>query len=148
MAIEKPCNTCKLSKPLEEFTVRKVNRDGRTNVCKLCHNQMQHERRVANPVKSKRQSYNFHLKARYGLTLDELEDMIRRQQGLCAICCCPPTPSEIAYRPMSQGLNVDHDHATGRVRMLLCMRCNTMLGGAQDDVDILKRAIEYLHDHR
>ena len=53
-----------------------------------------------------------HLKHRYGITLEDFNQMLLEQEGLCAIC-----------RTQSK-LNVDHDHETGRVRGLLCKRCN------------------------
>jgi DNA-directed RNA polymerase subunit M/transcription elongation factor TFIIS len=147
MAIEKPCRVCKLVKPLEDFSPRKANRDGRTNVCRPCHNEYRLERRVLDS-ESRRKGYSHHLKARYGLTLEELEAMIERQNGLCEICHQLPTPEQMAYRKTSQGLNVDHDHETGKVRSLLCTPCNTMLGAARDSTDILKWGIEYLYEHR
>jgi hypothetical protein len=41
-------------------------------------------------------------------------------------------------------LAVDHDHRTGRIRKLLCVRCNNILGFAADDIALLEKAIEYL----
>lgn len=73
-------------------------------------------------------------KMRYGITLDEYETMLQRQNGVCAIC----KNGSLCY------LTVDHDHATGMVRGLLCKSCNTMLGLAGDSVLILKSAEAYL----
>ncbi len=44
-------------------------------------------------------------------------------------------------------MSVDHDHATGKNRGLLCTNCNKVLGHAKDDVTILRRAIAYLEAH-
>jgi len=78
------------------------------------------------------------LKSRYGLTLHEYDDMLEAQGGVCAICgeeC-----------PQNERLSVDHDHETGRVRGLLCVNCNHMLGSAKDSTDTLAQAIEYLKE--
>ena len=61
--------------------------------------------------------------------------MVTAQEGLCLICQKQPT---------KRGLFVDHDHATGRVRGLLCHRCNLVLGHAQDNTEVLLSAITYL----
>mgnify|MGYP001561248016 CR=1 FL=1 len=55
----------------------------------------------------------------YGLTLDEYEVMFQGQQGRCFVCGAPPKTRRLA---------VDHSHATGKVRALLCPSCNLALG--------------------
>lgn len=63
-------------------------------------------------------------------------DQLREAQGnLCAIC----------HRPQAFALGVDHDHATGRIRGLLCRNCNQGLGYFADDPERLLRAISYLN---
>jgi hypothetical protein len=61
--------------------------------------------------------------------------LLDKQGGVCAICGGPPAGS---------GLHVDHDHKTGRIRGLLCMHCNLMLGYARDNPDILKKGMAFL----
>ncbi len=61
----------------------------------------------------------------YGLSLDDYEAMLARQQGCCALCGRRPWPG----RP----LQVDHDHQTGRVRGLLCGVCNSTLTRFEDE---------------
>jgi 5-methylcytosine-specific restriction endonuclease McrA len=56
---------------------------------------------------------------KYGITESDYEAMLQRQRGLCAVCGEPPGQKR---------LHVDHDHATGRVRELLCTPCNTLAG--------------------
>ena len=78
-----------------------------------------------------------HLTDRYGITTEQYETMLRDQHGACAIC--ERVPDEI--------LRVDHDHVTGRVRALLCRKCNTGIGFLGDSVPTLTKALMYLRLH-
>lgn len=94
--------------------------------------------------KGKRVKRDAHLRRRYGLPFGEFDRMLAEQNGLCAICGGPP----VARRDGQEArLHLDHCHATGRVRALLCMRCNQMLGSCRDDAAILRKGIEYLEKH-
>ena len=77
-----------------------------------------------------------HYMKTYGLTLQEYGDMLLDQGGGCAICDSPPTEGG--------KLVVDHDHATGAVRGLLCGTCNSGIGMLKDDPRLLASAIMYL----
>jgi hypothetical protein len=72
---------------------------------------------------------------RYGLSAEDYRQMLERQGGLCAICL---------QAPHGYALHIDHCHATGRVRGLLCRKCNMAIGLFADNPDRLQRAIEYL----
>lgn len=74
------------------------------------------------------------MKTRYGVTVEEYAEILRSQDGVCAIC----------HQPCSTGksLAVDHDHETGRVRGLLCRRCNRGIG--HFNLDTLKAAVVYM----
>ena len=78
-----------------------------------------------------------HLKVAFGITLAEYDEMAERQGHVCAICGEPE-------RRHHGKLSVDHDHATGRVRGLLCNACNVALGRMDDDPDRLEKAAAYL----
>ena len=78
------------------------------------------------------------LKFNFGITLDEYETMLAQQAGVCAICKAPPETSYCGT------LAVDHDHDTGKVRGLLCTRCNTALGSLRDSPEMLRAAANYL----
>lgn len=82
--------------------------------------------------------------ARYGLTVDEWQAMVDRQDNRCAICGSPPTPGT---GPSTQRLHIDHDHRTGKNRALLCNNCNRGLGWFKDDPEQLDRAAAYLRFH-
>jgi hypothetical protein len=87
--------------------------------------------RAANEEKVRNDRYQ----RKYGISLAEFEAMNERQRGQCAICGTTPT---------RRRLNVDHCHATGEVRGLLCDVCNLVIGQLEDSPEILKRAVEYL----
>lgn len=75
-----------------------------------------------------------HLKWRSGISLEEYELRYREQGGVCAICrsACP------------KALAADHCHTTGKIRGLLCTRCNVGIGMFRDSVRLLFRAVTYL----
>lgn len=90
------------------------------------------------------------LRRAYGISVDEYDAMVAVQSGKCASCgCAPPTSfdrnPETGYRLGPQTtLDVDHDHATGRVRGLLCNRCNRGIGVFADSPERLRLAAAYL----
>lgn len=73
-----------------------------------------------------------HQRRKYGLTVAELCSVLKTNGGMCAIC---------SRRP---GTGIDHDHATGTVRGLLCNNCNAGLGMFGDNADVMIRAIDYV----
>ena len=89
-------------------------------------------RQKANPEGRRRT----HLKRQYGITPEVYEAMYSAQVGRCGIC------SESHKR-----LAVDHDHADGHVRGLLCRRCNAAIGSLHDDPALLRRALSWLEDN-
>ena len=85
-------------------------------------------------------------KYNYGLEFGEYARMFDEQNGLCAICGLPEKSLHFNGKPRS--LFVDHDHETGQVRSLLCMKCNIGLGQFNDDTGLIEKAIGYLQKHR
>lgn len=86
------------------------------------------------------------LKKNWGLTLEQYEQMLAEQDGVCAICKKPETALQ-GNGPRAhvvRYLAVDHDHETGRVRGLLCGACNMGLGQFGDDTEQLMAAVAYL----
>lgn len=82
-----------------------------------------------------------HLKRRFGLTVAEFDRMYADQDGHCAIC-----PKKI--EPSGYGTHVDHDHATGKVRGLLCLGCNTSLGKLKENEDTILSMLAYVQQHK
>jgi hypothetical protein len=87
----------------------------------------------------------------YGMTKDEYQSLLQHQNERCAICKKPaeecPLP-RVRSTEKRCGLCVDHCHATGKVRALLCHPCNTMLGASRDDSNVLHEAARYLERFR
>lgn len=82
------------------------------------------------------------LKGRYKITELQYAKMFGDQNGLCAICGEMPSPKLMHGR-----LAIDHDHNTGQIRGLLCITCNTGLGGLKDNILLINRASAYLEKH-
>lgn len=78
------------------------------------------------------------------MTLEEYNDILDSQDGVCASCGHLEEGSN-QYGYVS--LAVDHDHATGKRRGLLCMRCNRALGMLRDDAIIIERLLNYRKSH-
>lgn len=93
------------------------------------------ERRLAVPKEER--LLNSQLR-QYGIKKAEYDEMLLSQAGVCAICHQPTNHKK------HKRLSVDHDHATGKVRGLLCHTCNVGLGAFKDDVARLTAAIAYL----
>lgn len=101
---------------------------------------------LKNPLRYK----ETHLKSQYGLTRVEYEAMLQAQGGLCAIAACG---RRIESRfTLGQSLKtvacVDHEHQTGRIRSLLCQRCNYVVGCVEAHPGIVAEATAYLGLHR
>lgn len=79
---------------------------------------------------------------KYGLTVEQYDEMLIKQDRKCAICGESGDESK-PHRP----LYVDHNHETGKVRGLLCQRCNFMIGQARDSIEILRKGIRYLENY-
>lgn len=87
-------------------------------------------RRRYNPEKRK----DRHLRSDFGINIKTYNSMLEEQKSKCAIC--GGGEGEVLY--------VDHDHKTGKVRGLLCHRCNTALGRMKDNPSLLEKAIFYI----
>lgn len=127
---EKICAACRAQKPLAQFHRQPSGAMGRHTYCAECFN-ARYRGKQRKAVSPKRRS-DQNRKSRYGLTPDQIKAMIHAQRGGCAIC----DRALVTF-------HVDHEHDTGRVRGLLCHRCNIRLGG-WDDAEFRSRALQYL----
>lgn len=96
----------------------------------------------ANPEAARAKARKDGLRQRHGLSVEEYERIFATQGAGCAICGSKES------RSCSGHFHVDHDHATGRVRGILCQPCNTALGQLCESETILFACIEYLRKHR
>ena len=85
------------------------------------------------------------LKADYGMTIEQYDEMIKEQKGLCAICGRKPQKGGNQF--VKNFLVIDHDHKTGKVRGLLCSECNLGLSKFEDNPKYFENAIKYLKEH-
>lgn len=144
------CRGCLRWKSLDAFHFQSKARGRRHARCGTCRNTQireanarpeartkRRERYVASAEERKAYSRRWYaehgIKKAYGLTREQVDLMIEAQDGRCAICASTP-----------DRLHVDHDHVTGRVRGMLCGRCNRALGLMADEPDRLEAAARYL----
>lgn len=147
----KTCIKCCVEQPIESFHKKQ-------SVCKSCSSLRRkayykiHKKRereltdkwIANNRHKVRDS---HL-AKYGLNSESYDKMREEQEQRCAICFRHESevPRSNYLGKVEHALHVDHCHATGKVRGLLCFNCNALLGKARDVVEVLERAAEYLRN--
>lgn len=124
----KYCPRCETVKALEFFGGNRSKKSGSSAYCKPCWNVITREHRERRHGSSR----NYLLKLRYGVTEQEVGEMVARQGGVCVIC----------LRAVAK--HVDHDHVSGAVRHILCFRCNGALGQFEDDPQRMLLAADYL----
>jgi hypothetical protein len=119
---KKICSYCNVYKDFDKFG---TNGDGKLKSrCKDCQTKYN--------TKYHKEVFRFD---RYGITKEMFNEMLNGQSGRCAIC-------EIGIDEQSS--HIDHCHTTGKVRGVLCEKCNKGLGQFDDNVNYLKNAIKYL----
>jgi len=135
----KKCAKCDCEKPLTNF------KTPRGRVCLDCQQRVKREKQkrweIRYPERSRRSDRQAQLKRLYDMTLEDHDRLLEQQGGSCAGC------GATEFNSKSYHLAVDHDHETGEIRGLLCLKCNRILGLAQDDPELLRRLANYL-EHR
>ncbi len=132
----KCCTKCQETKAIKFFAKNIVSRDGRVNICRACVNAYTKKRYQTLPKKTKAEARAAWLWFNYRLTQGKFDAMMEAQGGVCAICLIAPQHGKF--------LCVDHHHSSGKVRGLLCERCNTGLGMFRDSTLAFRRASQYL----
>lgn len=144
MAAEKPCIRCSVIKPLDDYPKDGRMRDGRKNTCKECTRSnkkpslevtREYNKNWASRNPDARRNYN--LVSNFGITVQEYDALLLAQNNGCAIC----------GKECRSGnrLAVDHDHNTGEVRALLCMKCNKFVVGNQT-LETARAVVAYLEN--
>lgn len=111
----------------------------RSNHLKQCRKS--YEKNSANWNRDKYNTFAYRIKHKYNLTVEEYEAMLKNQGGLCAIC-----------KTKNKKMVIDHDHSCcpqqkscGKcIRGIICDQCNNGLGRFNDNIGIMRYAIEYL----
>lgn len=101
-------------------------------------------------INNQRKIKNDKLKGSYGITVEDYERMYLEQWGMCAICGTQKKSSLGGRFKRGEILCVDHCHNSEKVRLLLCSKCNLLLGYAGiagDDIFVLQNAIDYIEYH-
>lgn len=134
------CSACGELKIATQFNRDSTKAHGHSYTCKSCATAYQREWKEAPDTWRYRRDY--YLRRYFGISLDDYERLYEAQGGRCAIC--GGEGNDVRRTRNVAPLFVDHCHATGAVRGLLCQRCNTGIAMLQDDPAILAQAIQYL----
>lgn len=94
-------------------------------------------RKDKNPELERKRRREYSLKRKYGITLDQYEELLLRQNNSCAIC-------DRDAGEFKTNLAVDHDHKTGRIRGLLCTNCNYRMVAKHRDGELLRKIADYI----
>ena len=119
----KRCSLSGNEKPLQAFGTHAARRDGYADRCFTCRRTERFKRR--------------------GIDAEYYIALLNMQDGRCAICGEPET-EQYHGTGVVKSLAIDHDHIEDLHRGLLCQNCNKLLGFAQEDIEILAKAIAYL----
>ena len=128
----KICRKCGVSKPTTEFYKHKNTHDLLRAECKPCWDAAALAYYWANKPALVEKRKDYYFRRKYGLSLEEVKAL---KTSLCQICRA------------ETGTHIDHDHKSGKVRGVLCPRCNHGLGSFKDNVEYLTNAIQYLEQH-
>lgn len=138
------CPRCGEKKSVKSFWKSRDRKDGFQVYCIACllaQRLREGYKKYRKQYYRKNKSYfsNYHFKARYNVTLDERNRMIKERENRCDICEC-------MYQ--SEYLQIDHNHLTGQVRGILCAACNKALGFAEKRWNKIKEYLEVAHGNK
>lgn len=125
------CSSCGEIKDLGSFPSHKGKPLDKSYYCKPCCVRKTRDQYTKEEIKVKNRKHN--LQHKYGLSLEDFDNLLEDQNYLCKIC------------KEEKELVVDHCHNSGRVRGLLCRECNSGLGMFKDSILYLQAAQEYLN---
>lgn len=134
----KLCKNCDKIKLFADFGACKVRKDGLRFYCKECERLRENTRyHLLTPIQILQRRAN-NLEQKYKLTLEQYISMRENQNGGCAICFENQCN-------LNKWMAIDHCHATGKVRGLLCGECNRGIGRLADSATLIMRAANYVN---
>lgn len=142
----KVCGCCNVYRPYSEFYPAPKRKDGFRSDCKGCTKAKVKDWQSKNKDKCKSWYLGYRdtrYLRKYGVTYVEFLQLAKEQDNKCKICQNPLVFGEPRTKKAAA---LDHCHATGKVRGILCNVCNTSLGGFQDSPELLRVAAKYLED--
>lgn len=139
------CTKCNTEKPVDAFWFKsRPRKDGtkpRRAVCKECSIKDKLHEYHTNSGKEKQAVRSFrNLTKRYGISPEIYEEERKKQNYCCKLCS-----AHESEQPHGR-LYIDHCHHTGLYRGLLCNNCNLALGGFKDNLEVMKKAIDYVKE--
>ena len=149
MKKSKVCTKCGKRKSIDKFHKRAGRGNTLHSWCKKCMYAYYKEwsRTKSGIANIQHYSCDYYLKYAYGMNLKQYNELLKKQNDVCAICGEAESHGRPTTRTKIQRLAVDHDDKTGQIRGLLCSQCNRHLLGSLKDKDgiaVLKNAIKYL----
>lgn len=146
------CKRCGIKRSYIDFHIVKECRGGRRPVCKFCIRKQQKKRYDDNAEFARARQRKWHtdnprasrgskLKSTYGITIEQYDAMFISQGGICLICGCPET---VKRNGKIKNLSIDHNHVTGKIRGLLCQKCNQALGLLGENPVTINSLLKYI----
>lgn len=137
-ATEVECSKCHKTQPLSEFPIQKNKQNGRSYYHTHCNECRRERARKVIRGLSKEEIRRRNLWAEFKITVEDWDSLFQSQGKKCAICG--------TKEKTGNGFCTDHCHKSGKIRGILCTCCNTVLGHARDNPEILIKAVWYLQD--
>lgn len=138
------CKSCKKLRNRTSFHNKIDGKYGKDYYCKKCRYKKEKEsvKRTSrqNSTKNRFLNWKCSIKLLYKLTPEEYFEVLKKQGGGCGICASQVN----ILNPKKMFLAIDHCHKTGKIRGILCDRCNMLIGSVKDSTAILEKSIEYL----
>ena len=143
--MKKICCSCKELKDITEFSKNRCQKDGFCHQCKSCVKksyspEKERLKYLKNKEKSIKRSTNWRMKHKFGITSDDKKNMFLCQNKLCKICSTEMT----LVGGSDNSAQIDHCHKTGKIRGIICRKCNLGIGHFNDSPELLEKAIKYL----
>ncbi len=118
--------------------------NSKSKVTSWCYSCLKAYKKAHPPTPAQRRTAK--LWHKYHLTPEQYDAMLVKQNGVCAICKQAETSLDTRINKVRR-LAIDHDHRTGKIRGLLCNRCNKLLGQVERDFDLYYLMLEYSKTH-